>query len=92
MVDRDELLDVEPGLLEEARRLMGRLPFDQLDLLVIGEIGKNYSGAGIDPERGRPAADRGRSRTSRRRRSRASAAWTCRRRATATAPASASPT
>jgi hypothetical protein len=29
--------------------MMGRLPFDQLDLLVIGEIGKNYSGAGIDP-------------------------------------------
>jgi hypothetical protein len=49
VVDRDELLDVEPGLLEEARRLMGRLPFEQLDLLVIGEIGKNYSGAGIDP-------------------------------------------
>ena len=49
VVDRDEVLDVEPGLLEEARRLMGRLPFDQLDLLVIGEIGKNYSGAGIDP-------------------------------------------
>ncbi len=49
VVDRDELLTVEPGLLEEARRLMGQLPFDQLDLLVIGEIGKNYSGAGIDP-------------------------------------------
>jgi hypothetical protein len=49
VVDRDELFDVEPGLLEEARGLMGRLPFAQLDLLVIGEIGKNYSGAGIDP-------------------------------------------
>jgi hypothetical protein len=49
MVDRDELFEVEPGLLEEARGLMGRLPFSQLDLLVIGEIGKNYSGAGIDP-------------------------------------------
>jgi hypothetical protein len=49
IVDRDELLDVEPNLLDEARRLMGRLPFDRLDLLVIGEIGKNYSGAGIDP-------------------------------------------
>jgi hypothetical protein len=45
----EELLEVEPGLLEEARGLMGRLPFDRLDLLVIGEIGKNYSGAGIDP-------------------------------------------
>jgi hypothetical protein len=49
VVDRDELYDVEPGLLERARQLMGRLPFDELDLLVIGEIGKNYSGAGIDP-------------------------------------------
>jgi hypothetical protein len=49
LVDRDELLRIEPSLLEEARGLMGRLPFDQLDLLVVGEIGKNYSGAGIDP-------------------------------------------
>jgi hypothetical protein len=49
VVDRDELLAVEPGLLDEARTLMARLPFEQLDLLIIGEIGKNYSGAGIDP-------------------------------------------
>jgi hypothetical protein len=49
VVDRDELLAVEPKLLQEARGIMGRLPFEQLDLLVIGEIGKNYSGAGIDP-------------------------------------------
>ena len=48
-VDRDQLYDVEPKLLNQARDLMGRLPFDQIDLLVIGEIGKNYSGAGIDP-------------------------------------------
>jgi len=49
VVDRNELLDVEPVLLEKARDLMGKLPFDELDVLVIGEIGKNYSGAGIDP-------------------------------------------
>jgi hypothetical protein len=49
VVEKEEVFDVEPGLLEESRLLMGRLPFDQLDLLVIGEIGKNYSGAGIDP-------------------------------------------
>jgi hypothetical protein len=49
VVEREELLAAEPGLLEEARGLMARLPFEQLDLLVIGEIGKNYSGAGIDP-------------------------------------------
>jgi hypothetical protein len=49
VVERDKLLEEEPRLLEQARGLMGRLPFDRLDLLVIGEIGKNYSGAGIDP-------------------------------------------
>lgn len=49
VVDKADLLDREPLLLNEARSLMGRLPFHQLDLLVIGEIGKNYSGAGIDP-------------------------------------------
>jgi hypothetical protein len=49
VVERDQLFDTEPRLLEEARGLMGQLPFDQFDLLVIGEIGKNYSGAGIDP-------------------------------------------
>jgi len=48
-VDRDELFSQEPVLLDEARDLMARLPFEQLDLLIIGEIGKNYSGAGIDP-------------------------------------------
>src|SRR5262249_25710027 len=36
-------------LLEQARQIMGRLPFPALDVLVIGECGKNYSGAGIDP-------------------------------------------
>jgi hypothetical protein len=49
VVERDSVLAEEPGLLDRARAIMGRLPFDQLDLLVIGEIGKNYSGAGIDP-------------------------------------------
>jgi hypothetical protein len=49
VVDREALFDTEPRLLEQAKKLMGRLPFGQLDLLVIGEIGKNYSGAGIDP-------------------------------------------
>lgn len=43
------ILDLEPKLLDRARRLMGRLPFDQIDVLVVGELGKNYSGAGMDP-------------------------------------------
>jgi len=49
VVEKDNLLDEEPALLARAKELMGRLPFEQLDLLVIGELGKNYSGAGIDP-------------------------------------------
>src|SRR5271166_4693800 len=48
-LEPEEVFDVEPVLLERARGLMGRLPFDQIDLLVVGELGKNYSGAGMDP-------------------------------------------
>ncbi|MEO6811528.1 MAG: lactate racemase domain-containing protein [Isosphaeraceae bacterium] len=48
-VDPDTIFEVEPGLLVKARQLMGRIPFDQVDVLVVGEIGKNYSGAGMDP-------------------------------------------
>jgi hypothetical protein len=40
---------LEPGLLEEARRLMPRLPFEEIDLLIVDRLGKNISGAGIDP-------------------------------------------
>ncbi len=49
VIDRDDLWDREPVLLEEARKLMGRLPFKGTDVLIIGETGKNYSGAGMDP-------------------------------------------
>lgn len=49
VVGRDQLLEREPVLLDEARRIMGRLPFDATDVLIVGECGKNYSGAGMDP-------------------------------------------
>ena len=39
----------EKELLIEARRLMGKLPFDDIDLLIVDRIGKNISGAGLDP-------------------------------------------
>jgi hypothetical protein len=48
-VEPEELLEVEPVLLDEARTLMARLPFDQIDVLIVGELGKNYSGTGLDP-------------------------------------------
>lgn len=49
VIDRDDLLEKEPPLLEEAKRIMGRIPFPALDVLIVGECGKNYSGAGMDP-------------------------------------------
>ena len=48
-LEPETIFDQEPILLERARSLMGRLPFDQIDVLVVGELGKNYSGAGMDP-------------------------------------------
>jgi len=39
---------IETALLEKARALMPRLPFDAIDILVIKEIGKNFSGTGMD--------------------------------------------
>jgi hypothetical protein len=48
-LEPETILQVEPRLLEKARGLMGRLPFDQIDVLIVGELGKNYSGAGMDP-------------------------------------------
>jgi hypothetical protein len=47
-VEPEELFEVEPRLLEQARSLVARLPVQQLDLLVVGELGKNYSGTGMD--------------------------------------------
>ncbi len=44
--------DLEAGeapLLEEAKNNLARLPFDELDVLVVDEIGKNISGDGADP-------------------------------------------
>ena len=48
-LEPETIFEREPALLERARSLMGRLPFDQIDVLVVGELGKNYSGAGMDP-------------------------------------------
>jgi hypothetical protein len=55
----------EEALLAHARRLLGRLPWGEADLLVVDEIGKDISGSGMDTNvvgrkrafRGTPAAD-----------------------------------
>lgn len=38
----------EVELLELAKRLLARLPYDKLDLLIVDELGKDVSGAGMD--------------------------------------------
>lgn len=38
----------EKELLREARRLMPKLPVSEIDVLFVDEIGKNYSGTGMD--------------------------------------------
>ena len=43
-----QLLQTERQLLVEAKSLMSRLPFDELDLLIVDWVGKNISGTGMD--------------------------------------------
>jgi hypothetical protein len=48
-VDADNIAgDGEKELFKESRQLMGALPFDQLDVLVVDELGKDKSGSGLD--------------------------------------------
>lgn len=48
-VDADNIAgDGEKALFQESRQLMGSLPFDELDVLVVDELGKDKSGSGLD--------------------------------------------
>ena len=44
----DALIEAESALLERAYSLLPRLPFEDLDGLIVDEIGKNVSGSGMD--------------------------------------------
>ncbi len=44
----DEFFDREPALLAKARSWMPVLPFPEVDVLVVDEIGKDISGTGMD--------------------------------------------
>lgn len=48
-IQPSNFLAEEMRLLGEARRLMARLPVDFLHLLIVDEMGKDISGAGMDP-------------------------------------------
>ena len=47
-VEPKDWIQTEHSLLKEARRIMPRIPFDPIDILIIDEIGKDISGIGMD--------------------------------------------
>jgi hypothetical protein len=49
LVPSDKLATREPVLQARAKDMMPRLCFDEIDVLIIEEMGKNISGAGFDP-------------------------------------------
>ena len=44
----EEIPSQEPGLLERVKAGMAKLPFREIDILVVDEIGKHVSGVGMD--------------------------------------------
>ncbi len=48
-IPAEGLEEAEAPLLEEAKKNLLRLPFNEMDVLVVDEIGKNISGDGADP-------------------------------------------
>ena len=48
-IHRDDILAREPELLKYAATCMPSLIVGEGDVLIVDEIGKNYSGTGVDP-------------------------------------------
>ena len=49
VLTKDEILIKEPDLLHYAKTQLPKIMFDNLDVLIVQEIGKNISGPGMDP-------------------------------------------
>jgi hypothetical protein len=49
MAGHEHIEQVESELLKQARALLPGLPVEQVDLLIVDEMGKDISGEGIDP-------------------------------------------
>jgi hypothetical protein len=43
-----EIVSSERALLRKSKELMAKLPFDEIDILIVDEMGKNISGSGMD--------------------------------------------
>ncbi len=48
VLEPDEIEEEEIKLLEKAKKLLARLPFKEIDVLIVEEMGKNISGMGMD--------------------------------------------
>ncbi len=44
----DQFHETESRLLSKAKQYMARIPFDEIDILIVDEMGKNISGTGMD--------------------------------------------
>ena len=49
VMPREKIFEREPELLLESADLMGSLPCDNLDVVILQEMGKDISGTGLDP-------------------------------------------
>jgi len=49
VVPGDRVLEREPELLSLSRQWMPRLQFDDIDVVIVDRMGKNITGAGMDP-------------------------------------------
>lgn len=47
-IPANKIVEREPELLNQAKALLPKLPFDQIDLLIVDQIGKEISGTGMD--------------------------------------------
>lgn len=48
-LSREEIPEREPELLKQAKNLMPQIRIPECDVLIVDEIGKNFSGTGMDP-------------------------------------------
>ena len=48
-VEPEAIFETDRRLLKKAKALMPRMPFEQLDALIVEEFGKDVSGSGLDP-------------------------------------------
>lgn len=49
VLEKEEIILREPGILKEAKRLMARIPLEKIDALIVLKNGKDITGSGTDP-------------------------------------------